>query len=115
MGRFVVKILVVAVAIAVTAGLMPGIEVDGGGGNLIWIALLFTLVNLLLKPLVKLISLPLLVLSLGLFAFVINAGLLLFTAWLSDALTVDGFWPAVWGSILISLVVTLAEALLGDD
>jgi putative membrane protein len=55
------------------------------------------------------------VVTLGLFALVINAGLLLFTAWLTDGLAVDGFWPAVWGSILISLVVTLAEAVLGAD
>ncbi len=115
MTRFVVKVLVVAVAIGVTAWLMPGIEVDGGLGTLVWVAFLFTLVNLLLKPAVKVISLPLLVISLGLFAFVINAGLLLFTAWLTDQMAIDGFWPAVWGSILISLVVTVAEAVLGAD
>lgn len=115
MGRLVVKVLVVALAIAVTAALMPGIELDGGIATLVWVALLFTVVNLLLKPVLKLISLPLLVLTLGLFAFVINAALLLFTAWLSSALEVDGFWAAVWGSIVISLVVTLVEAVLGED
>ncbi|HEX7132145.1 MAG TPA: phage holin family protein [Iamia sp.] len=115
MVRLLVKILVVALAIGLTAALMPGIEIDGAFGTLVWVATLFTLVNILLKPVVQVLSLPLLIISLGLFAFVINAGLLLFTAWLTEGLEIDGFWPAVWGSILISLVLAVAEAVLAPD
>jgi putative membrane protein len=115
MGRFVLKILLVAGAIGTTAGVMPGIEIHGGLGTLLWVALLFTLVNLLLKPLAQLISLPLILVTLGLFALVVNACMLLFTAWLTDGLEIDGFWPAVWGSILISLVLMVAEAVLDPD
>lgn len=75
---------------------------------LLGIALVFTVVNIFVRPLVKLLSLPLLILTLGLFTLVINALMLMLTAWLSSltayGLTVDGFWTALWGSLIISIV-----------
>lgn len=115
MGRLVIKVLLVAGAIGTTAAVMPGIKIHGGLGTLIWVAILFTLVNLVLKPLARLVSLPLIIVTLGLFALVVNAAMLLFTAWLTDGMEIDGFWPAVWGSILISLVLMVAEAVLDPD
>jgi putative membrane protein len=110
--KLLARICVVALAIATTAALLPGIEIDGGVGALLWITVLFLGVNLLLKPIVSLLSLPFLALTLGLFAFVINTGLLLFTSWLTDNMEIDGVWPAFWGSLIISAVVGVLEAFL---
>lgn len=113
--KLLARICVLALAIALTAALLPGIAIDDGVGTLLWISVLFLVVNLLLQPVVRLLSLPLLALSLGLFALVINASLLLFTSWLTDAMEIDGFWPAFWGALIISAVVGAAEAVLGAD
>lgn len=75
---------------------------------ILFIALVFTVVNAFVKPLVTLLSLPLLILSLGLFTVVINALMLLLTAWITEStglgISVDGFWTAVWGALIISVV-----------
>jgi putative membrane protein len=108
--RLLLKLVVVAFTIGLTAELIPGIDVDGGFGTLLWIALLFTLVNLFLKPIAQLISLPLIVLTLGLFALVVNTAMLAVTAWLSSSLSIDGFWAAFWAALIISIVLTIFEA-----
>jgi putative membrane protein len=98
--------------IGVVAEIVPGIEVHGGFGALLWISLLFSLVNAILGPVFKLLSLPLIVLSLGLFLLVINAALLGITAWLSSHLDVDSFGAAVLGGLLIALFSWLATMAL---
>jgi putative membrane protein len=112
---FLLKIVVVALAIALTEALVPGIDVNGGVLTLLWIALLFTVVNLVLKPIATLISFPLIVLTLGLFALVVNTAMLGITAWLTSSLNIDGFWPAFWGALIISVVVAVAEAVLSPE
>ena len=83
------------------------------------IALIFTVVNAFIKPVVQLLSLPLLILTLGLFTLVINALMLMLTAWISSGtsygLTVDGFWTAVWGALIISIVNFLLSAFVPDN
>ena len=109
--RLAIRLLLLAVVIGVVAELVPGIEVNGGFGALLWISVLFSLVNAILGPVFKLLSLPLIVLSLGLFLLVVNAALLGITAALSSHLDVDGFGAAVLGGLLIALfswLVTLA-------
>ncbi|MBV9951421.1 MAG: phage holin family protein [Acidimicrobiia bacterium] len=113
--RFLGKLVIVALTIGLTAALVSGIHVDGGFFTLLWIALVFTVVNLILKPIAKLISLPLIVLTLGLFALVVNAAMLGVTAWLSGSLAIDGFWPAFWGALIISIVLAIAEAVTGTS
>ncbi|MGH1564043.1 phage holin family protein [Mumia sp. DW29H23] len=104
-----------AAAIAVAAWIFAGISVGDAGqdgwekaGTLLVIAAVFTAINLTVGRIVKLISIPFIVLTLGILLVVINALLLLFTAWVTDVLPiefhVDGFWVALWGSIVISLV-----------
>lgn len=84
--------------------------------TLIIVALIFGLVNLIVKPVVKLLSLPLLILSLGLFSLVINALMLMLTAGLAgDAFNVGGFWPAVLGALIISIVSWAVTMVLDDD
>lgn len=84
--------------------------------TLIIVALIFGLVNLIVKPVVNLLSLPLLILSLGLFSLVINALMLMLTAGLAgDAFNVGGFWPAVLGALIISIVSWAVTMLLDRD
>ena len=80
------------------------------------VALVLTLVNAIVRPIVKLISLPLYLLTLGLFFLVVNALMLMLTGWLSGftsfGLTVDGFWAALLGGVIISIVSAIVEAIL---
>ncbi|KHL16462.1 putative membrane protein [Mumia flava] len=113
--RFVLAWLCNAVAIAVAAWIFSGIRIgtnaqDGWEktGALLIVAAVFTAVNLTVGRILKLVSIPFIVLTLGILLVVINALLLLFTAWITEALPVEfivnGFWVALWGSIVISLV-----------
>ena len=105
--------LVLAAAIALAAAIVPSVEVEGGFFTLLWVALLFGLVNGLIGPLVRLISLPLTMLTFGLFALVINGLLLALTAGLSDNLQVGGFFGAIVAALLISIVTTLLGVVVG--
>lgn len=96
-----------AVALAVAAALIPSVDIDGGVATLLWVALLFGLVNGLIGPLLRLISLPLTLVTFGLFGLVINGALLALTAGLSDALDVGGFLATIVAAVIISVVTTL--------
>ena len=95
---------ILAVAIALAAALVPGIEVKGGFLTLLWVALLFGLVNAILGPILHLLSLPLTIITLGLFALVVNGFLLAITAGLSSNLDVGGFLGTILGALVISIV-----------
>src|SRR3954454_15703126 len=95
---------IAAVAVGLTAGLLPGIHIDGGFGALLLIALAWGLINGIIGPIARLLSLPLTIITFGLFALVVNALLFMLTAWLVNALRVDGFLWAGLGSAMISLV-----------
>jgi putative membrane protein len=96
-----------AVALAVAAALIPSVDLDGGVGTLLWVALLFGLVNGLIGPLLRLISLPLTLVTFGLFGLVINGALLALTAGLSDALDVGGFVATIVAAVIISVVTAV--------
>jgi putative membrane protein len=96
--------LIVAAAIAITAAVVPSVDIDGGVLPLLGVALLFGLVNALVGPVLRLISLPITVVTFGLFSLVINGCLLALTAGLSDALDVGGFLAAMGAALLISLL-----------
>jgi putative membrane protein len=110
--RLLLRIVVLAGIVGLVAKIVPGIHVHGGFGALLWIAVLFSLVNGILGPLFRLISLPLIVLTLGLFLLVVNAALLAITAGLSSHLDVDSFGAAVLGGLLIALFSFAAELVL---
>jgi putative membrane protein len=101
--------VVTAVAIAVAAALVPSVDINGGVVSLLWVALLFGLVNGLIGPLLRLISLPLTLITFGLFGLVINGALLALTAGLSDSLNVGGFL----GSIVAAIIISVIETVLG--
>jgi putative membrane protein len=110
--RLLISWVVLAVAIAFTVWLVPGIEVTGGIVSYLWIAALFAVINVLIGPILKLLSAPLIVLTLGLFALLINALLLVLTAWISSSLSIDNFWHALVGAFVISIVDAILEAVL---
>ncbi|MFI5616011.1 phage holin family protein [Streptomyces sp. NPDC051567] len=123
MTNFVVKTLANAAALAVAVWLLAGITLDDGSLGrqtltLILVALVFGLVNFIVKPVVKLLSLPLFILTLGLFTLVVNALMLLLTSWLAEqfdlSFHVDGFWTAVVGGLIISVVSWAVNMVLPD-
>jgi len=108
MRHLLLRWIINAIALAVAATFVSGIHVDGGWLVLALVALIFGLVNALIRPLVTLLTCPLIILTLGLFTLVINAAMLLFASWIAGLLgigfMVDGFWPAFWGGLVISIV-----------
>ncbi|MET9441435.1 phage holin family protein [Streptomyces sp. NPDC006610] len=123
MMNFLVKTLANAGALAVAVWLLDRITLTGDGtakkaGTLLVVALLFGVVNFLVKPVVKLLSLPLLILTLGLFTLVVNALMLLLTSWLADEFSlsfhVEGFWTAVLGGLIVSVVSWALHLVLPD-
>ena len=115
MRNFLIRLVVNALALSAAAWLVPGITLTGGFWDVLLVALVFGLVNALLKPIVFLLSLPFLILTLGLFAFVVNGAMLLVTAALTDHLAVSGLVAAILGSIVISLVTIILGGALDDD
>lgn len=124
MKHFLVKTLANAVAIGVATWLIHGIALRGGGTGhkvltLILVALVFGLVNFLVKPVVKLLSLPLFLLTLGLITFVINALMLWLTSWASGKIGLDfhvgGFGAAFVGALIVSAVSWILHAALPDE
>ncbi len=122
--RILVRILVNAAALAVAAALVGGITLgqDSTTGRrvlaLLAVAVVFGLVNGLIRPIVRLLTLPLFILTLGLFTFVVNALMLLLTSWLSERLDlpfrVHGFGAALLGAVIVSVVSFLLNVLLPD-
>lgn len=110
--RILVRLVVLAVIFDIVAKLVSGIHVYGGFLWYIWLAVIFSVVNLILGPILRLISLPLIVVTLGLFLLIINAALLAITALLSSHLSVDSFGAAVLGGLLIAVFSWLSELLL---
>jgi putative membrane protein len=103
MMRALLQVLLNGVALLLAAKLVPGISYHGGLGYLVLAGLVFGLINLIVKPLVTLLSLPVIVLTLGLFFLVINALMLYLADALLSGLEVDGLVPALLGGVVIAL------------
>ncbi len=114
--RFLLIWLTLAVAIGLTAWLLPGVEINGGFGSLLLISAAFGLVNAVIGSIMRLLTMPLTIMTLGLFALVVNALMLLITDWILDRLDVDGFLTALLATLLISLFSTVLNLIvLGRD
>jgi putative membrane protein len=98
---------VLAFAMWVATYFVAGIDVDGGVGTYLWVALLFGLINALIGSLIKLITFPISIVTFGLFILVVNAAMLSLTDIWSSKLTVDGFWSALFASLIISVITTV--------
>lgn len=108
------KWLISTVAIMFTSYLLPGVALTGFWAAL-WVALFLGLVNTFIKPLLILLTLPINILTLGLFTFVINALLILLASSVIDGFSVSGFWVALLFSIILSLFNYLLSSLFGND
>jgi putative membrane protein len=105
-----IRWLALAAAFALTAWILNGIDVSGGFGTYLWLALLFGIVNSVIGTILRLLSLPLMVITLGFFSIVINAFLLQILDWISSHFTIDHFfWTAIWGAIILAIVSVLLE------
>jgi putative membrane protein len=116
--RFLLSVLTGAAALAIAAWLFDGISIGGATREdqlvtLLVVAAIFGVVNAIVRPIVALLSLPLYIVTLGLFFFVVNALMLMLTSWIAEQVgvpfEVNGFWTAVIGSV----VITIASALIG--
>lgn len=118
MRPLLIRWLINTLAIYVAVQVVPGVQYTGGPVGFLMVALLFGLVNATVRPLLSLLTCPLVLVTLGLFLFVINAMMLLLTGWLSAQFNlgfrVDGFWPAFWAGLLIGLVSLFLSIMVGE-
>ncbi|MBF6437216.1 phage holin family protein [Nocardia cyriacigeorgica] len=124
--QLVLRLVINAFAIWLAATWIDKIDIispeDQGNGakiiTLLAVAAVFTAVNALVKPIVQLLSLPLVIVTLGLFLLVVNALMLWLTAWITEftdyGLRIDGFWAAFWGAIIVTVVNWLLGVLVPD-
>lgn len=120
MARILVRLIVNAIALWVAIELVPGLQYEGDWLSLLLIAFIFGLVNALVRPIVILLTCPLIVLSLGLFLLIINTLMLALTVWLSRevfdlGLTSTGFWATFLGALVITIVSGVISLLIKDD
>ena len=99
-----------ALSFWVATALIPGIDVFGGFATYLWVALLFGLLNATLGSLLKLLTLPAVILTLGLFLVVVNASILMLVSRWSDKLEINNFWSAIFAAIVISLVTSFVTS-----
>lgn len=121
--KILLTILANALALWVASALLDGITIGGDGTDfwltLLGVAVVFGILNAIVKPILKVLSIPFIVLTLGLFLIVVNAIMLSLTSWISGAIGLDFsvdsfFWTAVLGSLIISAVTVVTDMLLPD-
>jgi putative membrane protein len=120
MKYLLLRWLFLAIAIAITAWLMPGMTIYGQGGqyvvNLLIVSVVFGLINAIIRPIVMFFTCPLIILTLGLFTLIINALMLSLTDWLlPNILTVDGFWTTFFAALIISIISGLLGLFLHGE
>ncbi|MFJ8686111.1 MULTISPECIES: phage holin family protein [Micromonospora] len=120
---FLIRLVITAIALWVTTLIVPGVDVSGRNGantafTLLVVALIFGVVNAVLKPVIKVVGCVFYLLTLGLFALVVNALLFLLTDRIARAVDlsfrVDGFWAAFWGAIVMAVVTWLISVAVPD-
>lgn len=109
--KLIAKVIITALALIITAKVLPGIEISGLYTAIIT-AVVLGLLNITVKPILVVLTLPITLLTLGLFILVINALLFLFAASFIEGFAVSGFIPALIGSIVVSVISTLANSLI---
>ena len=118
MTKFILRWLINAIALYLAIRFVPGITFGGGWIGLLWLALIFGLVNAFLRPLLQVLTCPLILLTLGLFTLLINMLMLKVTEWIGNAfglgLAIDGFWPLLLGSLVISIVSMVMSLIFKD-
>jgi putative membrane protein len=116
---FLVRLLVNAAALWVAATIVPGVTFVGGWLPFLGVACVFGVVNAFIRPIAKVLAFPFIILTLGVFALVVNGLMLWLTSSLSAGLGlgfhVSGFWAAFWGALVVSFVSTILSMLVADS
>lgn len=112
--NLIIRLLLNALAVFVLAYVLNGVTVDGYVGAII-VAVVLSILNLLVKPILVILTLPITIITLGLFLLVINAGIILLADKLIDGFGVSSFWTALLFSILLSILQSLLQSFLKDD
>lgn len=110
----IIRLLVTAIVAYLLTMILPGVHFAGFAGALIF-SIVLGILNLIVKPVLNILGLPLTIVTLGLFTLVINAVIILIADYFIDSMQVDGFWWAFIFSILLSVVTSLANSMMGDD
>ena len=113
MTGFIIRVLIVAAGLWVASKIVPGVEISDGS-SLLLAALVLGVINAFVRPVVVIMTLPLTILTLGLFLLVINAAMLSLAAWLLDGMTVASFWSALFGSIVVAITGWIASSFISD-
>lgn len=104
--NFITRLLISTVAVIVSAYVLPGVGVNSFL-TAVWVAIILSVLNVLVKPILVILTIPFTIMTLGLFLLVINAIIILLASSLIDGFTVDGFWYALLFSIVMSLINSL--------
>ncbi|MCL4529435.1 MAG: phage holin family protein [Chloroflexi bacterium] len=119
MTRFILRWIINAVAIFLAIRFVPGISFESGLLGIIWLSLIFGLVNAFVRPLLKIMTCPLIILTLGLFTLLINTFLFWLTGQIGQSfgimITINGFWPAFLGALVVSIVSVILTLVLKDE
>ncbi len=120
--KLLIRWAIGALSLFAAVWIVPGIRVDDSRGWVAYaaMAIILSLVNALIRPLLKLLTCPLILLTLGLFTLVVNAISLLIASSIANNLFrvgfyVDGFWPAFWGAIIVSVISVVLNTFVSDD
>jgi putative membrane protein len=119
MSKFIIRWAINAIGLYAAVWIVPGIEYLGDWTGILWLALIIGLLNTLVRPLLKFLTCPLIILTLGLFTIVINTVMLLLTRTIGQSLgiglSVDGFWSALLGSLVMSVVSIVMSVIFRDE
>ena len=119
LARLIIRWVINVLALLVAIWLIPGVQFTGAWWMLLVVAMIFGLVNAVIRPIVVVLSCPLLILTLGLFTLIINAAMLSLTGWISTNVFDLGFrvldpWAAIWGALVVSVVSFLLTLILRE-
>jgi len=114
MKGVLLRTMIILLGLAVASAILPGVNIVGTG-SLIFAAVLLGIVNAIVRPIAFLLTLPLTIVTMGLFIFVLNAAMFGLVASMLDNFQVAGFWSAVFGSIIVSITSTVASWYIGPD
>ena len=112
--NFIIRLIIAAISAFILSKILTGVHFDSFGSTIIFVILLGIL-NMFVRPILSILSLPITIVTLGLFSFVINALMILLTDYFMDSVSVDGFWWALLFGILLSIVTSIFSAIFERD
>lgn len=120
MNKFILRWIINGVALYIAIALIPGLNLlQGSVTSYVWIALIFGLLNASVRPIIKLLTCPLILLTLGLFTLLVNTAMFYLTSWVGEffglTLTISGFWAAFLGALIVTVVSVILTFVLRDE